>query len=313
MRTQLDCIPCFVRQGLDAARLVTAEPALLETIMRQVLLLAAGTDLTLPPVTIGAAIHRRVRELTGNPDPYRAVKSEHNQLVTDVLPDLSGLLRRAPDPLVTAARLAIAANVIDLGVPGALTPDQVLAELHGVLNEPFHGDAEAFTTALAGARNVLYLADNAGELAVDRLLIQEIGPDRVTLVVRGGAVINDATEVDAVQAGLTDLVEVIDNGSDAPGTVLSDCSEDFRLRFYTADLIIAKGQGNYESLCGAVANIFFLFKVKCPAVARQTGLPVGTHALLPSRHRSVVPASMSTNPSVAFPRLSHTPRGEALL
>jgi uncharacterized protein with ATP-grasp and redox domains len=302
MRTQLDCIPCFLRQGLEASRFVTADLALQETIMRELLLLTAGTDLALPPVAIGAAVHRRVRELTGSPDPYRAVKSEHNKLVADVLPDLSGLLRLVPDPLVMAARLTIAANVIDLGVPGALTSDRVLASLHGALNEPFHGDAEAFATSLAGARNVLFLADNAGELVVDRLLIQEIGPDRVTLAVRGGPVINDATLADAVEAGLTDLVTVIDNGSDTPGTVLTDCSEDFRLRFEAADLVIAKGQGNYESLCGTSANAFFLFKVKCPVVARQTGLAVGTHALLPSHHRSRVPLSTSRCPSEALPR-----------
>lgn len=312
MRAQLDCIPCFLRQGLEAARFVTADPARQEAIMREVLLLTAGTDLTRPPVTTAAMVHRRVRELTGSPDPYRAVKSEHNQLVADVLPDLSRLLRQAPDPLITAARLAVAANVIDLGVPGALTPERVLASLHGVLDEPFHGDVTAFSAALTGARHVLYLADNAGELAVDRLLIEQIGPDRVTLVVRGGPIINDATFADAVQAGLTDLVEVIDNGSDVPGTILTDCSEVFRRRFHTADLVIAKGQGNYESLCDTAANVFFLFKVKCPVVARQTGLAMGTHALLPARDRSAAPGSTSTNPSeapVTFP----TPDREVLL
>lgn len=301
MRTQLDCIPCFLRQGLEASRFVTTDPALQETLMREILLLAAGTDLARPPVAVGAMIHRRVRELTGNPDPYRAAKSEHNRLVTQVLEHLSGLVHQAGDPLITATRLAIAANVIDLGVPGPLTPDRILASLHSALNEPFHGDAATFTASLATAGNVLYLADNAGELAVDRLLIQQIGPDRVTLVVRGGPVINDVTLSNAVEAGLTDLVEVIDNGSDVPGTVLPCCSEEFRYRFGTADLIIAKGQGNYESLCDTPANVFFLFKVKCPVVAQLTGLAVGTHALLPFRRRPRAPESSSTNSPEARP------------
>ena len=85
---------------------------------------------------------------------------------------------------------------------------------------------------------------------------------------------------------MDELVHVIDNGSDAPGTLLDDCSASFRRRFDQADLIIAKGQGNFETLSGAGANIAFWFKVKCPVVARQVGLPVGTHALLPPTDQS---------------------------
>jgi uncharacterized protein with ATP-grasp and redox domains len=286
MRTELDCIPCFLRQSLDAARHCTSDPVHQTTILREILLLMARTDLARSPVAVAALVHRRVRELTGNPDPYQAIKSDHTRLVTGLLPNLSAVVRRTPDPLTTAARLAIAANVIDLGVFAAVTTDQVLTSLHEALDAPFHADAEAFHDALSEARNVLYLADNAGEIAVDRLLIEQIGADRVTLVVRGSPVINDATRVDATEAELVDLVEVIGNGSDAPGTVLNDCSEEVRLRFHAADLIIAKGQGNYESLCDTEANVFFLFKVKCPVVAQLTGLAVGTHALLASHHRA---------------------------
>lgn len=302
MQTELDCIPCFLRQGLDASRFVNADLDVQRTIMRETLLLLSEVDLTSSPVAIGAMVHRCVRELTESPDPYRAAKSEHNQLVTKVLPDLSEIVRRAGDPLVTAARLTIAANVIDLGTPGALSADYVLASLRGALEEPFHGDAVTFTTALADAHSVLYLADNAGEIVVDRLLIEQIGPDRVTLAVRGDPVLNDATLADAVEAGLPDLVEVIDNGSDVPGTILTDCSEEFRRRFHAADVVIAKGQGNYESLCDTPANVYFLFKVKCPVITRRTGLAVGTHVLLPSRWRPHDPASPSAYPSGAQSR-----------
>jgi uncharacterized protein with ATP-grasp and redox domains len=145
------------------------------------------------------------------------------------------------------------------------------------------GDLEAFRQAVAEATDILYLADNAGEIACDRLLIQQLLSVRVTLAVRGGAVVNDATLADAEAVGLHELVEVIDNGSDAPGTLLSDCSEDFRKRFAKADLIIAKGQGNFETLSDTGGNIFFLFKVKCPVIAAHVGLPLGTHVLTGSR------------------------------
>ena len=152
---------------------------------------------------------------------------------------------------MTAARIAIAGNMIDLGVNGNVTETDVQQAVRQALSAPFYGDQELFHHSIANARSILYLADNAGEIAFDRLLIEQISPERVTLVVRGGPVINDATRVDAQAVGLDEIVEVIDNGSDAPGTLLEDCSPEFRRRFVDADLIIAKGQGNFESLSNA--------------------------------------------------------------
>jgi uncharacterized protein with ATP-grasp and redox domains len=98
-------------------------------------------------------------------------------------------------------------------------------------------------------------------------------------------VINDATLADAREVRMHELVEVIDNGSDAPGTILDDCSAAFQERFRKADLVIAKGQGNFETLGEVDGNMFFLFKVKCPVVAGHVGLPMGMHALLYSKSR----------------------------
>jgi hypothetical protein len=93
-------------------------------------------------------------------------------------------------------------------------------------------------------------------------------------------VLNDATLADAREVGMDELVEVIDNGSDAPGTILADCSPSFQERFNQADLIIAKGQGNFETLSSVEGNLVFLLKVKCPVISRHVGLPLGTHALI---------------------------------
>jgi len=193
------------------------------------------------------------------------------------------MVKVSADPMCAAVRLAISANVIDLGANGSLSDDEVREALENSFDQPFVGELDTFRQAVTDATNILYLADNAGEIAVDRLLIQELGPARVTVAVRGGPVINDATIQDAHEVGMHDLVEVIDNGSDAPGTILDDCSEAFRERFKKAELIIAKGQGNYESLSGVQGNIFFLFKVKCPVAAGHTGLPKGTHVLIRSK------------------------------
>lgn len=139
---------------------------------------------------------------------------------------------------------------------------------------PLHGSAAALREASGRARDLLYLADNAGEIALDRLLIDQLPRGAVTVAVRGRAVINDATLHDAHFVGLGKRAKPIDNGSDAPGTLLADCSAEFREAFARADLIIAKGQGNYESLAGTSDRpIWFLFVPKCPLAARHVGAP----------------------------------------
>jgi len=276
----LDCIPCFLRQSLDAARNITDDVGLHEEIVRDVLRLAADLDLNRPPPWVGRLIHRRLRELTGVADPYQEAKSRFNRLAVSMLPELREKIRRDPNPLVAAAKAAIAANVIDLGVKSQLDESQAAGVLRESCSADVHGDVAIFQRQVDVAREILYLADNAGEIAVDRLLIEELGPERVTLVVRGKAVINDATMDDARAAGLHELVRIIDNGSDAPGTILDDCSGAFLERFNKADLIISKGQGNFETLSECEANIFFLLKVKCPVIATHVGLPPGTSALV---------------------------------
>lgn len=279
MRTAPDCLPCLLRQTLEAARFASADPALHERLVHQALGAMAGLDFSQPPPAAGQTIQRLLRQFTGVADPYRKAKQRFTALALFLLPEFAGLVRHAHDPFAAAVRLAIAGNVIDLGAKGGLGEAEVAAALRRALDEPPAGDLEGFRRAVAGAARILYLADNAGEIVFDRLLLEQLPAGRVTVAVRGAPVLNDATREDAGMAGLDVLAEVIDNGSDAPGTLLADCSADFLRRFQAADVIIAKGQGNYESLADAVPGVFFLFRVKCTTVAAQTGWPVGTPVL----------------------------------
>ncbi|MBN1961769.1 MAG: DUF89 family protein [Deltaproteobacteria bacterium] len=280
MNIYLDCIPCFLRQCLDAARNTTENIRLHEQVVREVLRLAADLDLNRPPPWFGQIIHRRLRELTGVKDPYRTAKNSFNQMAMSLLPEIRAVVKQDPHPLFAAAKASIAANVIDLGVKSNLEESQIKESLRMSCINDVYGDFEEFQRQVEKAKDILYLADNAGEIVFDRLLIEELGPKRVTLAVRGRPVINDATIDDARATGLHELTRVIDNGSDAPGTILEDCSADFLENFYKADLIIAKGQGNFETLSEIKANIFFLLKVKCPVIATHIGLPPKTHALV---------------------------------
>jgi len=279
MRTYLGCIPCIIRQALDATCFVTDDEAIQERVLREALRAASELDLRTTPAAVGQQIHRLIRQLTGNPDPYREVKEQFNRAALALYPEMKQRVESSPDPLETALRLAIAGNIIDFGVNAHLEESEVNATLRDALTTPIHGDVEAFRQAVAGAATILYLADNAGEIVFDRLLIEQMPRERVTVVVKGSPIINDATMADAQTAGLTDIVEVIDNGSDAPGNILETTSEEFRRRFAQADLVISKGQGNYETVSEEDKDVFFVLKAKCEVIARDLGCPLGSLVL----------------------------------
>jgi uncharacterized protein with ATP-grasp and redox domains len=201
MKTSIDCIPCFVRQTLEAARFVSDYPSVHEGVLREILRCLAGLDLDRPPPFVGQMIHRKLRELTGNPDPYRDAKIRHNRIALRLLPELKEIVRKSEDPLKTAALLAITGNVIDLGAHGDLTEDDVRSAIARTFSEPFHIDIEHLRREISKASHILYLAENAGEIVFDRLLIEEMPVERVVVAVRGGPVINDAVMCDAQAAG----------------------------------------------------------------------------------------------------------------
>jgi len=284
MRTYFDCIPCFVRQALNAARLATDDEQIHEKVVREVLRLAADLDMSQSPPLIGQQIHRLIRELVGKDDPYRKIKKRFNNLALKLYPELRKQIVDSNDRLETAIRLAIAGNIIDFGVNNSLEESHVKEtisdSLSGYLDPK---QIQGFKDAVNAAEKILYLADNAGEIIFDRLLIEQLPYEKVTVVVKGKPIINDATMEDAGVAGLTRIVEVIDNGSDAPGTILESCSQDFRRRFKKADLVIAKGQGNYETLSDVNKSIFFILKAKCPVIARDLRCEVGEMILRKSK------------------------------
>jgi uncharacterized protein with ATP-grasp and redox domains len=286
---------CFIRQALEAARFVAPDPALHERVVRDLLRVAAEFDLSQSPPLITQHVQRHVRELTGSDDPYCELKRRANEIVLAALPELSAEVRAAEDPLAAAVRLAIAGNTVDVGANGADSVERIEQELVVAHEQPFHGDVDEFRRAVASARSILFLTDNTGEIVTDRLLAEQLPLERITFAVRGAPVLNDATLADARFAGLDRLAEVIDNGSDAPGTILADCSQEFRRRFAAADLVVAKGQGNYETLSEERHDIFFLFAIKCDVAARHARLPRGTQVLF----RSAVERAATARPGAA--------------
>jgi len=276
MHIYLDCIPCFIRQSLDAARHATADENVHEQVVRGVLGLANNLDMSQSPPVIGQKVHRLIRQLVGVEDPYQDVKRQFNNFALKLYSEMRDSIVKSKEPLETAVRLAIAGNIIDFGVESSLQEKELEKTISQCLTEESADmQIESFRNSINEAQDILYLADNAGEIVFDRLLIEQLPTEKITVAVKGSPVINDATMQDAVIAGLPKIVEVIENGSDAPGTILKSCSQSFRGRFDKADLIIAKGQGNYETLSDVDKNIFFILKAKCPVIAGDLGCEVG--------------------------------------
>lgn len=277
METSIDCIPCFIRHALYAARAVTDDQSVHERVVKQVLARLNDLDMTAPPPLMGRTVHLLIQRETGNPDPYLQIKRETTKYALEFLPALEARVQRAEDPFTSALKLAIAGNIIDLGARERFSETEVMQTVENALATELDSELLArFREEIENARTILYLGDNAGEIVFDRMLISRLPREKVTLAVRNAPIINDATLEDAAASGLTDLVEVISNGYDAPGTVLERCSEDFRRRFREADVVISKGQGNYETLSHGPREVYFLLQAKCPVIAKMRGCEIGT-------------------------------------
>ncbi len=228
MKIDFDCIPCFIRQALDAVRFATPDPDIHASVLQKVLIAAGQMDLQQAPPMVGQIIHRLVRELSGNNDPYKSVKTESNQYALTLYPALRKQVEKSVNSMETAVRLAIAGNIIDFGVSSAISQNVIDKTILQSLSETYYGNMDFFLEKAALADRILYIGDNAGEIVFDRLLIEQLPAGKVTFVVRGGPVVNDATMADAEDTGMTDLVKVIDTGSDVQGIIFEECSDEFR-------------------------------------------------------------------------------------
>jgi uncharacterized protein with ATP-grasp and redox domains len=268
-----DCIPCAIgslvtlfTKGLVPER--RQEPA-----MRALLAYLSQLDFKLSLPQMGQEMHRLIRDVLENPDPYFEIKRTFNQLMLEYYPDLKKLVDEAADPFLMALKLAIAGNVIDFGPNRPFDFNATLDRAKTMVLAV--DESESLRDSIPRARTLLYLGDNAGEIVMDRILLETIRHPNVYFAVRGAPVINDATIDDARSVGIDRIAQVIANGDDAPGTILETSSPEFRDIFDRADLVIAKGQGNYEGLCGIDKNIYFILMAKCDHVAAHLGVQKG--------------------------------------
>ena len=275
MKLYLDCYACFVRQALEATRFNGADERRQHEILGKVLGLLQDVDLSSTPPEIGWRIHGLVREEMGITDPYREVKRQTTEQALALYPRLVAAVAAAEDPLDCAVRVALAGNIIDFGLADApRTREALWASVEEVLEKPLAiDDLDELRARVETAQEILFLADNAGETVFDRVLIETLGRPTVYMV-KGGPVLNDATAEDAIMAGVDRAATLMRSGSNAPGTLASSISEKARAALDAAEVILAKGQANYETLSGMDLPVFFLLQAKCPVIAQDVGVPV---------------------------------------
>lgn len=264
MQTSLECLPCFLRQAHHVTAMTGCGPAQKAEILQAAERQIRSFDLTRSPPENAASLYESLARRTGVSDPFATLKKAGNRTAMALLPRLREIIAGSADPLMTAARLAVAGNIIDYGAQQEFDVEAAIADC--LKRTPAVDHFAWFRERLSRAKRVLYLADNCGELVFDRLFIEQIGQP-VTLAVKAGPIINDATLTDAEECGLTGLCRVVDNGTCCPGTPIETCAPGFQRLFLESDLIISKGQGNFETLSETVAPLFFMLLVKCRVVA----------------------------------------------
>lgn len=285
MKTRLECFPCFLRQALDTAKLAGADHRTARRVLDEVARALPEFPLKASPPEMGRVIYRIVSDITGKADPYRAIKRKSNALALSIYPKLKKRVACSRDPLAAAVKLAIAGNIIDFGVCRTLNVEKelanILAKEERRLRRGSHRlfACSSLRRALRAGGDLLVIGDNAGESVFDRLLIETIreqfGTQKIFYAVRSHPVINDALTEDARACGIESSAEILESGSDAPGTVLSQCTPRFRTVFRRATVVISKGQGNFETLSAVRREIYFLLIAKCPVVAFHLGCRTG--------------------------------------
>ena len=276
MKTAIECIPCLITQGIKVSKNNNVSDEQREKLVKEILSKLSTEEFTnSTPPYLAKDIYNIIGRYVGNVDPYKDIKHTYNNLILGMESNLQTKIDIAENSFKAAVKLAVVGNIIDFGTNHAINDELIYKKIEESDTTDFATDnSERLYEKLKHAKKLLYLGDNCGEIVFDKLLIKEIKKTfphvDITFAVRGSYVINDVTVDDAQQVGMDNIVTVIDNGDNAPGTIIENCSDTFVEEFNSADVIISKGQGNYETLNDANrGEIFFLFMTKCPLVTKE--------------------------------------------
>ncbi len=278
MNIDLACVECIINQSKRVADAIKADDKLTQEIVQAVEKMAPGFSFEQSPPEVAAAVYEKMAKIAGKSDLYDEVKKLSTIKAQSFIPHLQEQIKLSQTPLLTATKVAVAGNVIDLAAEFAF-------DLNEELDKIFHtdfavNDFDRLEKQLGKASTLLYIGDNAGEHIFDKIYIQTIAsvyPDlEIFYMTRGNAIINDVTYEEAKEAGFDEICHLINSGVNTPGFVYDRANVESQELYDSADMVLTKGMGNYECLSDSKRdNLFFLLKVKCNVVAQSIGKNVG--------------------------------------
>lgn len=290
MQSEPQCVPCVIKQ---CERLVSAlrpndksseeTNQIISQIRHHALEIASQLTLQDPPSKFTSQVLARIYALLNTDDPYESVKKAQNELGKKIYTLVSKEVLKSPDPIHTAIRYAACGNIIDVG-PAEIYSSRnpklpILDEINTMANSPLViDDYKIFKEKFRSAEQILYILDNSGEIYLDKLLIEKLKGPKITMVVKSSAILNDAMRSDAISAGLDSLGKIISVNKSKNyrylGVDFSCTSDEFNEAFDGADIVIAKGHANFESLIDCERDCFFILTAKCPVVAQKLGVNI---------------------------------------
>ena len=270
MKISLDCIPCLISHAVHVAKMVSNDEKHCYEIVKNTLRDASNLDLELSPPEQARLIHQTINAASKVEDPYLELKDKSTEFALQLMPVAREKIKNSKNKFESIVRLVIGANIIDYGAIRDFNLDDAQKQIFDVFDMAIDIDAiNRLERAMDKAEKIFYMADNCGEAVFDRLLIERYR-DKITLGVRGKAILNDITPREIKASGL-DLVPYVHTDDMTPGVSMRHSSKEFLEAMNSADLVIAKGQGNYETLNDYNQAIFFLLRVKCQIVADAIG------------------------------------------
>ncbi|QTA37810.1 DUF89 family protein [Thermosipho ferrireducens] len=288
MLSKARCLLCHVEQAQRVLDKFIHSEEEKWVLMQRILQDLSNTKYGLKPIEIAEILYTKLEEYIGINDIYKKEKELSNKIASRAVEILEDEILDSADPLYEAAKLAVTGNLIDFGTFKE-NHEKLITRVLELWNEPFGmEDIEEFKERLLDSSTLLYVADNAGEIVFDKFFIEimkQTNPELyIAVAVKGAPIINDATVDDAIYSGINSVAEIINTELKTAGTTVEKASDSFRRAFFDYDIVIAKGQGNFEGLSDEKReNLYFALVAKCEVVANYIGVPKGTKLFINSR------------------------------
>lgn len=293
MKALPECYTCIINQVPETIRLITEDEEIIIKIMRIVFYELSKINEILTPPEIAGIVHRIIRKELHGQDPYLCLKEKSIKTAKRLAKKAEDSILASKDPFYTAIAFAIAGNILDFARNTQWNEDTITQVFSRTLDKAESLDKELLAklySKIKKADNILILGDNAGETVFDKIMMKYLpGKGKISYAVKSFPVINDATIKDAIDSNIQKYAYILPNGTDIPGTVIDECSIEFRELFWSADIIISKGQGNFETLYDKVPreNLWFLFQVKCPIIADYNRMDLGDWMIIENKKKYV--------------------------